>query len=197
MARVKKDNFLQELEAILASCLYEFPATACKLAVCPSAVQASANVARRIADRLSYEWGGQIMYIKGAGGRMPEDVEDFFTDLEAFIRKELHNGSSFSDCKSCSHVHHSWDDVVTEMLSDVLAAFQRRQIYVPFDHKRRDALIYREFTGANAGRLARKYRLSRAAIYKILRRCHAAIRQDGYHVAISGEGAYPGNSAGA
>jgi Mor family transcriptional regulator len=43
------------------------------------------------------------------------------------------------------------------------------QIYIPMDRARRNAEIYREFTGDNHFELARKYRMTLNSIYKILR----------------------------
>jgi Mor family transcriptional regulator len=43
------------------------------------------------------------------------------------------------------------------------------QIYIPMDRARRNAEIYREFTGDNHFEPARKYRMTLNSVYKILR----------------------------
>lgn len=188
--KAEQGGVLIELEAVLASTLFEFPATPCAMNACPRAAQAAADVAKRITDTLSYEWGGQQIYFKigaatNADSPMSQAVEEFLTELEEFSRRELRYGECLSCCHDCPCAHGSWDDAVTEMMSDVYAALQGRQIYIPVDPDRRNMLILRDFTGNNIMKLARKYKLSSSSIYHILGKCRRKMKPEGLREAYA------------
>lgn len=60
-------------------------------------------------------------------------------------------------------------EVATDLCDYLALTWGGQQLYLPKDHKRRAALICKEFTGGNHAELASKYNISLPHVYRILK----------------------------
>lgn len=87
---------------------------------------------------------------------------ELLNQIEAMIEEELRHGTDQLGRR-----------VTTRMALD----FGGSSVYFPCDKSRRDAQIFRDFTGDNIPELRAKYKLNESTIYQILRQERARRRQ--------------------
>ena len=87
---------------------------------------------------------------------------ELLNQIEAMIEDELRHGTDQLGRR-----------VTTRMALD----FGGSSVYFPCDKPRRDAQIFRDFTGDNIPELRAKYKLNESTIYQILRQERARRRQ--------------------
>ncbi len=102
----------------------------------------------------------------------PSDGDRFLTALEAFVLKEVGATMGENTARRCANA-----------LFDCLwLNFRYQGIYVPTsireDIEKRDQSIYKAFNGYNHNDLAISYRLSLQSIYKIIKKCRTAKREN-------------------
>lgn len=88
---------------------------------------------------------------------------ELLNQIEAMIEEELRQGTDQLGRR-----------VTTRMALD----FGGSSVYFPCDKPRRDAQIFRDFTGDNIPELRAKYKLNESTIYQIIRQERARRKQE-------------------
>lgn len=170
-----KATLLETLETALATALYESTDSVCSIARCDKWPHVASKVAERIVDTISWEWGGQQIYLttSSPAGRKSEialTTEEFFMEVQGYILDELKKYASLQACADCSQTQQDHMILAESMLGELYSALVGELFYIPFDNTRRNKRLLREYDGSNIYRLARKYRIGVPLAYSLVRK---------------------------